>query len=219
MKKNGLPTFSRFTLGLIIVSLIVGGMAYGHLPERVPSHWNIHGEIDGYSGRFFGAFGIPLMTLGLYFLMVFLPRIDPKRANYGKFIGAYNTFIVLFVLFMLSLYALILLAAFGYEVDIGIATRIGLGLLFIVTGNYMTKVHHNYFFGIKTPWTLASEKVWVKTHRLGGLLFVAAGVLTAASVFLGPEIGFILTIGSLIGASVISAVYSYFVFRAEENSG
>lgn len=218
MNQREVPRLNVFILVLIILSLVVGALVYGDLPERVPSHWNIHGEIDGYSGRFFGAFGMPLLTLGLYILMVFLPRIDPKRANYGKFIGAYNIFMILFVLFMLSLHALILLAAFGYQIDIGVIVRIGLGILFIVTGNYMTRVRHNYFFGIKTPWTLASEKVWVKTHRLGGLLFVAAGILSIISIFLGPEVGFFLTIGSLIGASVISMVYSYFVFRAEEDS-
>lgn len=211
-----LPGINPLLLGIILLSLVAGVVLYGHLPERVPIHWNIHGEVDGYGGRFMGAFGLPLVTLGLYLLMVAVPRIDPKKKNYAKFTGAYNAFMAAFVLFMLVLHAVVLLYAFGYKVDVGLIAPLGLGLMFMVMGNYLTRVRHNYFFGIKTPWTLASERVWRKTHRVGGILFVAAGLLSVASVFVSPTIRFIIVISSAIGVSVISMVYSYLVFRKIE---
>lgn len=214
-----LPRVNPVLLGIILLFLGAGVLLYGWLPEQVPIHWNIRGEVDRYGGRFMGAFGLPLFTLVLYLIMVLIPRIDPKKANYPKFTGAYNAFMAAFVIFMLALHSAVLLFAFGYHIDIGVFTQIGVGLLFIVMGNYLTRVRHNYFFGIKTPWTLADETVWRKTHRVGGILFVAAGVLTVASVFAcsgWPEIRFTITIASIIGASIISVVYSYLLFRKLE---
>lgn len=214
-KKDNSIKVNFYLLGLILASLIVGALVYGHLPEKVPTHWNIHGEVDGYSGRLFGAFGFPLMTLGLYFFMILLPRIDPKKRNYVKFKRAYNVIIVGLVIFLLFMYAIILLAAFEYPIDIGKMVRLGIGILFIAMGNYMTQVRHNYFVGIRTPWTLADETVWKKTHRLGGILFVIAGILILLSIVLSDKIGYILTISSVLGVAIIAGVYSYFVYRFE----
>jgi uncharacterized membrane protein len=215
VKNSRLPGFSWFLLGLIFLSMVVGALVFNHLPEKVPMHWNLRGEVDGYSGRWVGAFGIPLMTLGVYILMILVPRIDPKRSNYEKFAGAYNIFVTVLVLFLIALYSVVLLSAFGYNLDVGILVRIGVGVMFVVMGNYLTQVRHNYFFGIRTPWTLASESVWRKTHRLGGVLFVVAGIITLLSIFLGSVAGFILTIGSLLVVTIISAVYSYIIFKVE----
>jgi uncharacterized membrane protein len=215
-RSDKFPGLNPVLLGIILLSLVVGAILYSHLPERVPIHWNVYGEIDGYGGRFTGAFGIPLLTLAAYVTMIVSPRIDPKRKNYEKFTGAYNAFIAAFVLFMLTLYGAILLVSFGYDLDIGMITPIGLGLLFIVMGNYLTRVRHNYFFGIKTPWTLASETVWRRTHRVGGILFVAAGLLTIASVVARPVPRFIITLSYILGASLVSVVYSYLVYRKLE---
>lgn len=211
--KERLPGLNPFVLGIILLSLVAGIVLYSYLPEQVPIHWNIHGEVDNYGGRFMGAFGLPLTTLALYLMMVFLPRIDPKRASYSKFTGAYNAFMAAFVIFMLTLHTAILLFTFGYNIDIGVVVQIGVGLLFLVIGNYMTRVRHNYFFGIKTPWTLANETVWRKTHRFAGVLFVIAGILVIASVVTGPLLRFIVVIGSATGVALIATVYSYLLFR------
>lgn len=216
-RSEKLPGINPVLLGVILLSLAAGAVLYNYLPERVPIHWNLQGEVDGYGGRFMGGFGLPLMTLGCYLLMVLVPRIDPKRKNYPKFTCAYNAFLWAFVLFMLALHTAVLLSAFGYKIDIALITPIGIGILFIVMGNYMTRVRHNYFFGIKTPWTLANETVWRKTHRFGGTLFVAAGIVTIGSVFLdSPTVRFIVVIGSAVGISLITMVYSYLVFRRLE---
>ena len=215
-KDNKLPGVNPVLLGIILLSIVAGAVLYNYLPEQVPIHWNVHGEVDGYGGKFMGAFGLPLTTLAVYILMVIIPRIDPKRENYAKFTGAYNAFMAAFVIFMLTLQTAILLFTFGYNVNIGIVTQIGVGLLFVIIGNYMTRVRHNYFFGIKTPWTLANETVWRKTHRFGGILFVIAGLGTIASVVTWPELRFIVTISAAIGVALISMIYSYLLFKKLE---
>jgi uncharacterized membrane protein len=217
MNKENLPKINIFILGLIIIALIVGALAYGQLPDKVPTHWNLQGEVDNYSGRFFGAFGLPLITLGIYLLMIIVPRIDPKRSNYSKFPRAYNAVIVCIVLFMLYIYTITLFAAFNYPINIGKMVRLALGIMFIVLGNYMTQARHNYTFGIRVPWTLASPEVWKKTHRVGGKLFVIAGIIILLSIFVNDYLAFVLTIGSLIGATVLATIYSYVIYKKEKN--
>lgn len=202
---------------LILGSLIIGAALYPQLPERVASHWNFKGEVDGYSSRFWGAFGIPLMTAGIYVLMVVLPSIDPRRQNYEKFAGVYRLFKAIMVIFMIGLYLIVILSALGYRIPVDRAVTSGVSLLFIVLGNFMGQIRHNYFVGIKTPWTLASEEVWQKTHRLGGRLWVAAGLIgLAASLAAGGSTGGIIMAVSLGAAVVVPIAYSYLEFRRLE---
>jgi len=198
---------------LIIGSLAAGAALYPHLPERVPSHWNFRGEVDGYSSRFWGAFGIPLMTAGIYVMMLVLPLIDPRRQNYQKFAGVYRLFRAVMVIFMTGLYAVVLLSALGHQIAVDRITMAGISLLFVVLGNFMGQIRHNYFVGIKTPWTLADEQVWQKTHRLGGRLWVAAGLVGLAASLIGGAAGGIILAVSLGTATIIPVVYSFLVFR------
>jgi uncharacterized membrane protein len=201
---------------VIVICFVTGVLVYPQLPERVPSHWNIHGEIDGYSSRMFGAFGIPGMLAGLYVLFLVMPIIDPKRKNYALFSGVYSIFKLVFTLFMAGVYFVTIVAGLGYDVDTGLVISIGISLLFMVMGNTMGRVKHNYFFGVKTPWTLANEEVWRKTHRLSGRLFVASGTLTLITTLISRSAGFWMMMGSIIVFMVISTVYSYVLFKKLE---
>ena len=137
------------------------------LPARIPVHWNVDGQIDGWAARP-GAFFGPAMGLGLSLLMKFLPYIDPRRRSYEKFGRAYDAFRLALALFVLILQGVTLYAAFypdGLDVSRIIAACVG--ALLCVAGNYMPKFRHNYFCGIRTPWTLASETCWRRTHRFG----------------------------------------------------
>jgi len=151
-----------FIIAILALTFMVSLYFYPRLPNRVPSHWNIKGQIDGYSGRFFGAFGISLMNLAFYFLFIFLPYLDPKKANYAKFPSAYKLIRYSFHLLFAGIQATVLLVALGYHINVGLVIGLGTSLLFVVIGNVMGKFKHNYFVGIKTPWTLANEEVWLK---------------------------------------------------------
>ncbi|MDD4238212.1 MAG: SdpI family protein [Desulfotomaculaceae bacterium] len=198
---------------LIVAALVLGVVVYPQLPEQVASHWNYRGEVDGYSSRCWGAFGIPLLTAGIYLGMLLVPLIDPRRQNYEKFAGAYRVIKAVLVIFMTGIHLIVILSALGFQVPVDKAVMTGMSLLILIIGNYMGQFRHNYFVGIKTPWTLASEEVWQKTHRLGGRLWVAAGILGLAGTLLGGPAGGLVLALALALAVIVPFVYSYLEFR------
>ncbi|MCL6476916.1 MAG: SdpI family protein [Peptococcaceae bacterium] len=199
---------------LIITSLITGVLVYPHLPDLVPSHWNVQGQVDRYSSRLWGAFGLPLMTAGIYLLMVLVPRIDPRRENYARFRGAYRLFKLALTAFFVWVYAIILTNAMGRGIPVDRAVVTAMGLLFMVMGNYMGQLRYNYFVGIKTPWTLASEEVWQKTHRFSARLWVVSGLAVAISgLLLGGQKALVIIVAALGAAVVVPLVHSYVLFR------
>lgn len=127
-----------------------------------------YSTLRNYSRVFFYVF--PTLILGLYLLMSFAPKIDPKAENYKKFQGVFRGFRILIVLVLAGIYVATLLYALGTPLSIGKVSIFTIGLMLIFVGNYFGKVRHNYTFGIKTPWTLANEEVWNRTHRVSGPL-------------------------------------------------
>jgi uncharacterized membrane protein len=201
---------------LILLGFILGIYFYPSLPDRVPIHWNIHGEVNGYCSRMFGAFGIPLMNLGIYLLYAALPYIDPKRKNYENFKPTYQFFKYIIIIFLVCLHMITLLYSTGVKVNISMFIQIAMSLLFILMGNAMGRVKHNYFMGIRTPWTLANEEVWKKTHRLAAPLWVAGGILNLILSLLGA--GFYGFIVIIIAISIIPTIYSYIVYQKMTNN-
>lgn len=155
------------------------------LPARIPMHWNIDGAVDGWGPRH-SVLYIPLLQLALCALMALLPRIDPLRRSYTRFLGAYQGTRLALALFLCAMEGTVLLAAF-YPVGPWAARAVcGCeGALLCVTGNLMPKFRHNYFCGIRTPWTLADPECWRRTHRLAGPLWFWGGLaLAGACLFL-----------------------------------
>lgn len=198
---------------LLLLLLVAGLVAYPHLPERVPAHWNLAGEVDRYQSRFWGAFAMPLLGLGIYLLMLVAPRWDPRRENYARFLPVYRFTRTALVLLTAVLQGVILAAGLGRAVPVGLIVQCALSSLFLFLGNQLGRVRPNYFFGIRTPWTLASEEVWRRTHRLGAWLLVGAGLVGLASAPLPAPFNAALFFGGLAVAVVWSTLYSYFVFR------
>lgn len=214
MKKESILTRTDIFLLLLIIGLyILGAVFYPQLPDKVPSHWNIRGEIDGYMGKTAFVIFLPTMSLGLYLLLLFIPFIDPRAENYRKFLGVYNGFKILIILFMASIHIITLLISLGYPFSMDRFIRLFIGVMFIFLGNYMGKLRHNYTFGIKTPWTLASEEVWNKTHRVSGPLWMLVGVFWMVSIFLDETVAFILAMSFIFAAVLFSVVYSYLEYK------
>lgn len=201
-------------VALILASLVTGVLVYPHLPEMVPSHWNVRGEVDGYSSKFWGAFGLPLMNAGIYLLMVLAPGFDPRRENYVRFQRAYWYMKLSLVVFFTWLYAVILANSTGYSIPVDKSVITAVGVLFIIIGNFMGQLRHNYFVGIKIPWTLASEEVWRKTHRFASWLWVLSGlVMVFAGLLLGGRRGLVVVIAAVGGAVFVPALYAYLLYR------
>jgi len=201
---------------LILVVILAGVFLWSRLPDPMASHWNEADQVDGYMGKFWGTFLLPVMMIGLTLLFLAIPSIDPLKKNIADFRGWFNVFIVLFNLFMAFVHGLTLAWNLGHTgIRMSVAMVPAMGLLFILIGLMIRKAKRNYFIGIRTPWTLANDVVWEKTHLLGSKLFIAAGILTLLSL-LFPDKAFVILMVSVLGASLIAVVYSYLVFRQEE---
>jgi len=166
--------------------------------------------------KVWGVFMMPLVTLGMFALFLGLPAIDPLKANIAKFRGTFNLFIVLIVAFMLYIHGLTLAWSLGYtNFTMSTAMLPAVGLLFIFIGSLLRKAKRNFFIGIRTPWTLSSDTVWDKTHRLGAILFMASGVLAVIGGFFGGMVAFWMLFVPLIGSTLFLLVYSYVLYQRE----
>ncbi|MGI9140927.1 MAG: SdpI family protein [Gemmatimonadaceae bacterium] len=205
----------RKWIPLLVIVLAFGASAavYSDLPERVPTHWNLSGEVDGWMSREWGAFLMPLILVAQLGLFYVLPRIDPRGANYTKFKSTYDILIITLMIFMLGVHLLILAAAVGVGIPITRIVPAGVGILFIVLGNLMPRMRPNWFVGIKTPWTLSSDRVWDRTHRFSGRLFVVVGALIVLSALLAPALAKPV-LGFAPWVLVIAVLaYSYIIWR------
>lgn len=202
---------------LAAAQLVVGMLVYSRLPERVPSHWNIAGQVDGYQSRLAAVLLLPAATLGLWLLLLGVAYIDPRRESYSRFRPTQLLFISLMALFFLFLQLVTLGSALGLAISVPRLVSLAGGLLIAGIGNELGRLRPNWFFGIRTPWTLADDEVWRRTHRVAGRLFVVAGIVMALSALFPVEVGGVVTLLAVGGAALGAVAYSYFIWRRPES--
>src|SRR5213596_440806 len=207
--------------GLVIAALAVAVSiwAYPQLPPTIATHWNVRGTADGFSSRATAVSIMPLVIFGLTGLFNVLPKLDPRRANYAKFIDTYWLIANAVILFILIGHGMIVATGLGVPVKIDRFMPIGVGLLFIVLGNFLTRVEPNWFIGIRTPWTLSSDTVWRKTHRTGGGLMVLGGLAVTTSAFLPQSAFRPLLIGAVLFMAVSPIVQAFVLWKRERGAG
>lgn len=209
-------TTTIIVLFLIVAATVAGLLLWNQLPEQMASHWNENDQVDGHMFKFWGVFMMPLFTLGLFLLFLLIPNIDPLKANIAKFRETFNLFIAFIIGFMVYVHALTLLWNLGYtSLSIGKAILPAMGLLFIVIGSLLSKAKRNWFIGIRTPWTLSSDTVWDKTHRIGSVLFMLSGVLAVIGGMIGGMIAFWSITIPILGSTTFLFIYSYFLYQRE----
>lgn len=199
-------------LAAMLALAAIGGRG---LPERLPVHWNLAGEPDRWGGQFEALWLVPLLTAGLYAAMALLPRIDPGRANYERFAGAWQTARLCITGFFAGLYALMHVTYRQSSLDLSSALMPLLGALLVVLGNLMGKLRPNWFLGIRTPWTLSSKRSWLLTHRAGGWVLIACGAAFVAAGFVRAPWLRAAAIGALLAGTLGLTVYSYVVWRSD----
>ncbi|KRE10426.1 hypothetical protein ASE46_02350 [Bacillus sp. Root239] len=206
-----------FPLSITLLTLVAWLIALPHLPATMPIHWGANGEAD----RFATKINAMILTVGImvliYFIIAFVPRIDPRKENYKYFSKTYNILLnaVLLLFFFVNMSTI--LQGLGYNVPMSYIAPIMAGLVFIIIGNYLQRVRSNYFMGIRTPWTLSNETVWKKTHRLSGKLFFIGGLLILISAFLPDGYKSVIMWGSIVLCVAIPYLYSYLAYKKEMN--
>ncbi len=208
-------TFIRFVaLGFVILSFLTAAYIYPQMPERMASHWNIEGEVDGYCSREFGVFFMPAISLAVLGLFIALPGMDPLKRNYAHFMSEYNTMVALILSFLYYIYVLTLVFNLGISFELTRMLSPAFGMLFYYMGIVIRKAKQNWFVGIRTPWTLSSELVWDRTHGFCGDMFKAAGIVAFLGILLREML--LASVGILIASVIFGFVYSYIEFHKEK---
>ena len=202
---------------IILIPIVIGLILWNKLPDKLPTHWNAEGVVDGWSSKGFTVFGLPAILFGFHWLCLLGSNADPKNKNYSEKLLQLVFWIcpIISVLFGVISYG----TALGMEFQVDKITLILAGVVFIVVGNYMPKCKQNYTMGIKLPWTLNDEENWNRTHRLGGKLWVACGVVVILSMFLPNKFMVAIFLSVVAVAVFVPSVYSYLLFREKEKRG
>ncbi|MBK5247483.1 MAG: SdpI family protein [Peptostreptococcaceae bacterium] len=198
---------------LAIVPLLIIGIFNGSLPEQIPIHWSLDGSVQYGSHFTLWING----SMGIIFAILFpiLRKIDPRSKNYDKFGKYYDEFQIFMMLFFIALTSVIVSESLNPgRINVEMVIVLLVGILFTIIGNMMPKFKNNFFIGIRTPWTLANEEVWNRTHRLGGIMWFFGGLaIIAAAIILNSGALFTVVMVVTLTISIVPTFMSYFWFR------
>jgi len=199
---------------LVLLSWALGLIFYPQMPERVASHWNFRGEVDGHMSRFWGVFLLPSILSGLALLFIVIPRIDPLKMNIDDFRKHFDTFIIIVFGFLLVLYLDVILWNLGIEISPNLILPFALGILWFDVGILLGHTKRNWSIGIRTPWTLSSDMVWKKTHQLSAKLFKICAAIAVVGV-LFRDYAWIFVLAPVIITAGYVIFYSYSEYQKE----
>lgn len=206
----------KLNLFLIVMMFVGGALLYPYLPSEVPMHWNIRGNVDRYMPKNNALWAIPILTSAVFLLFQILPYFDPNKKKYKLFKKEWEIMQTAIIAFFVYIHFLTFYISINPKVQLMPLMFIGLGTLFILLGNYMSKIRQNYFIGIKLPWTLSSEENWNKTHRFASWCFVIAGIITLVEAYFIWYAPFVIFAGIFL-AAILPAIYSFLLFKKSEH--
>ena len=204
-----------FPIALIGLIGAVAAWGWAEIPDdaRLPTHWNYHGEIDGYGSKTFGVLFPLVAAVALTIFILLVPRFDPRRRNVERSSEALVATASAANFVMLVIAVVVVLEGTGSDVETSRIVFGAVGLMFAVIGNYLPKTRSNFFLGVRTPWTLSSERAWTKTHRLGGHVMFATGVATIAAAVVSASLAAVVLLVGVGADLVATSVYSYVVWK------
>jgi uncharacterized membrane protein len=203
-----------YPLALAVVGAILSVAVYPRLPQSMAVHWGLDGNPNGWMPRPVAAFFAPAFILVLGQFLLLLPRIDPRVGGSSPTSSAYESIVAAALLLLLACHGIVLAIALGYPVPVGRIVPALVGALFVVMGRAMPRLPPNRWNGIRTPWTLADDHVWARTHRLAGVSMTGAGIaMIVAALSLPASLGLPVVLGAVVAAVFGPAVYSYLTWR------
>jgi uncharacterized membrane protein len=206
---------------LVITPFVALAVFWNYLPERVPIHWNIRGEIDGWASKTTGLLVTPIIGFGLVALLRVVSWLDPKLRRNLETTARMNKVLqilrIAFAAFFDAILSVQIAAAFGYTIPSARVIDWCVLVLFVILGNYLPNLRTNYFIGIRTPWTLQDSGTWRATHRLGGRLMFFGSLLLLVLEFVVNASVFVLLFVIFILLLVLwSFLYSWHYYRSHE---
>ena len=203
------------SVALVLASWSFSAAVYHRLPERIPTHWDMDGQIDRWDSRLVGAFIVPVLMLLLWTVARKPPAIGDRGESFTHFAKTYELMTTSMLAFLALVHAAMVGGALGWDVSVPRVLPLGIGALFVIMGNVLPRVRRNWIIGIRTPWTLSNDRVWSRTHRAGGAVLTISGVVIALAFFLDGIRAFGLMIGVVLAAAIGTIGYSYLVWREE----
>ncbi len=197
---------------LMIIPIILTYWVWDQIPDSVPVHFDLGGNPDRFGSKTHTMIGLPILTFIIYFAVVYLPSIDPKRRidNHQRSIRSMRRIITL-ALVVINI--MVILTSYQ-SWNPGKWMGAGVGVLIIAIGNQLNSLKDNYFIGIRTPWTLEDRDTWRKTHRFSSRLFMILGLAITIWSLLGLETHTTMFLVILLGGLAITPLlYSYLVFN------
>ena len=198
---------------ILVAPMIFGMIVWNKLPESMPIHWGVHGEVNGWSSKPFAVFVLPLLILAIHGVCIFASRKDFRNKKQSpKVMG-----LVLWICPLLSVMAnsLTYAVALGKEINVLFVVSLTMGALFVLIGNYLPKCQQNRIVGIRIIWTLKNEANWNATHRFAGKAWVIGGLLLMASSLLPYSILPWAMITLLVVFIGLPVLYSYRFHKKE----
>lgn len=200
--------------GIWVLTLLGTIIVYPSLPPVMQVHFGLNGRPNGFMGSLEGAFILPFITLIILLIFTAIPHIDPLKANIQKFRTQYDIFVALLIAFFAATQVLLIAHNLGSSTNPLYIILPAAGILIFYAGFMLPQTKRNWFIGIRTPWTISSDYVWEKTHKLGGTLFKILGVLVILTAF-EPEYAPLIVV-LLIAISLFLVVYSYIIYTEEQ---
>ena len=201
---------------LTFVTLAAGLFFYPVLPDVMMTHWNAEGVPDGSMPKFWGVAIMPLLLAFSISILAAIPHIDPLKNNIASFRTQYNIFVVLLSAVLAFVQLAVLAVNLGTALNMSTIVMPAVGVLFFWLGSILPRTKRNFFFGVRTPWTLSSDTVWKRTHKMAGWIFRALGLLAVFTIIV-PAYAVPLFFGPLVVAVVGLVAYSYFVYCEVEH--
>jgi len=205
-----------YNIILLLLPFIAIPFLWDILPDQIPTHWNFQGEVDGYSSKKFGLLFTPVIAVSIYLVLLYLPKIDPKKRikTDRKPIPALRTLINVFLLF-----------THGWMISNGMNIEthspnwfyLGIAAFFLMIGNYLRTIKPNYFIGIRIPWALEDSENWKKTHRLGSYVWVTGGLLLIILFPFFTEQSYVYIFsGITLLLALIPTIYSFYLYKKKQ---
>lgn len=194
---------------LVVAAFAMSLAVYSRLPDPMVIHWGPNGQPNGWASRLFGAFAIPLMMSVFAILFRVLPDADPRKDNYEKFWSSYDLIATSVVTLCFVVQCVLLGKALGLPIPVERVAPAAVGAFYICLGNVFPRLRSNWWIGIRTPWSLSSDENWARTQRVGGYLFVAAGVLLLADAATTSHWMNRISLGAAIAGPLCAVGFSY----------